>query len=132
MVPGLVGEGYANFGYVGVAVSGALVAWLYLYAYRKTQKGEHLTASRMFYLMLLTAAILVYRDGLCSLVNFPLAVGMPIALTALGIYVRQRLTLHGRIGTGPSGEAGFRSFRAVGQGRGPANSRQPNWRNAGS
>jgi hypothetical protein len=94
MVPGLVGEGYANLWLPGVCILAGLVALLYHKIYRWAMGRPHLSGGRMFYLLLLVSAIQVYRDGMYSMILFPFAIGMPILLAAMAGYLDYRYLLN--------------------------------------
>jgi oligosaccharide repeat unit polymerase len=72
MTPTLSGESYLNFGWIGCAV----IPFLYIYAmqmaYRNVSRDAITSATRWVYLVFLLSMVQVFRDGLISLILFPL------------------------------------------------------------
>jgi len=83
MTVGLVGEGYINLRYPGVFILGFAIAYLYSAVYARVIHVEHRSAQRLLYAFLLVSLLQVYRDGLSSIVWFPLVHAAPISLAAL-------------------------------------------------
>jgi hypothetical protein len=78
MVPGIVGEGYANFGYVGVVLFPMIAAYLYGAGYFRAMRYPHHSIQRFGYLVCACVLIQVFRDGLVSAVVFTLVNAMPM------------------------------------------------------
>lgn len=78
MVPGIVGEGYVNFGYLGVVLFPMLAAYLYGAGYFYAIRYPHRSIQRFAYLVSACVLIQVFRDGLVSVVAFTLAYAMPM------------------------------------------------------
>jgi hypothetical protein len=81
------GEAYVNFGYVGIVVIPGLFAYclgrFYFYAY----EADYFTVARFAYLIVASLLIQIFRDGLMSLVIFPVVNMMPITVIVLLHYV---------------------------------------------
>lgn len=80
MIITYLGEAYLNFGYTGIILVpfllAAVLARLYFGAYRRS----YYSVFRFAYLMLAANLILVYRDGLTSIVVFTLVNMMPLSV----------------------------------------------------
>ena len=78
MTPNLAGESYLNFGWVGCAV----IPFIYLLgmqtAYRSVRTAGINSAARWVYMIYLVSMVQIYRDGLNSLILFPLMVYFPM------------------------------------------------------
>jgi hypothetical protein len=74
----LVGEGYANFGYVGGVLFPVLAAYLYGRAYFAAMERPHNSVFRFLYLVVASMLLQVYRDGFVAAVLFPLTAAMPM------------------------------------------------------
>jgi len=61
-----------NFGWLGVFIFPAAVAYLYQSLHERMKAAPHFTIRRLAYLMLLVALVQVYRDGIVSLIFFPI------------------------------------------------------------
>ena len=84
MTPGLVGEGYADFGYFGVFLECFVVSLVYTVGFWKTAGPfQTRTSSFLLYLIFLASIMQVYRDGLSSAIWFPFVYAAPLACTAL-------------------------------------------------
>lgn len=79
----LVGEGYANFSYVGGVLFPVLAAYLYGRAYFAAMGRPHNSVFRFLYLVMASMLIQVYRDGLVSAVLFPFYAAMPMLALAV-------------------------------------------------
>jgi hypothetical protein len=92
MVPTLSGESYINFGWMGCAV----IPFLYILgmqiACRRVSSYDITSAARWVYLIMLISMLQIFRDGLNSLVLFPLVAYLPL----LGWGVISRLLTRGR------------------------------------
>jgi hypothetical protein len=77
------GEAYLNFGYIGILIIPGLFAYglgrFYFYAY----EGDYFTVARFAYLLVACILIQVFRDGLMSLVIFPVVNMMPLTAIVL-------------------------------------------------
>ena len=78
MVPGIVGEGYANFGYFGIVLFPMIAAYLYAAGYFRAMRHPHQSIQRFAYMICACILILVFRDGLVSMVVFTLVNSMPM------------------------------------------------------
>jgi hypothetical protein len=74
----LVGEGYANFWYVGGVLFPVLAAYLYGRAYFAAMGRPHNSVFRFLYLVMASMLIQVYRDGFVSTILFPFYAAMPM------------------------------------------------------
>jgi hypothetical protein len=79
----LVGEGYANFSYVGGVLFPALAAYLYGRAYFAVMERPHNSVFRFLYLVLASMLLQVYRDGFVAAVLFPVGAAMPMMALVL-------------------------------------------------
>ena len=93
MVPLLSGESYLNFGWLGCAV----IPFLYILgmqtAHHRVKDHGIRSASRIIYLVFLISLIQVFRDGLSSLIIFPILWYFPLA----GWGVISKLMASGRV-----------------------------------
>jgi hypothetical protein len=80
MVPTLLGELYANFGYLGVLLLPYLVAYVLGRAYFRAYRNRYFSVSRLSYLLLACNLVQIYRDGLISVVTFTVINMMPLAM----------------------------------------------------
>jgi hypothetical protein len=83
MVATIVGEGYANFGYVGVVLFPLVAAYGYGKAYYAAIRQPHGSIVRFGYLFVACLLIQVFRDGFVSSFIFPFAGGMPMTVVLL-------------------------------------------------
>ncbi len=87
MSAGLVGEGYANFGYPGVVLYFFIAGFIYAFAYLRVEHSPEQSPARLLYIFFLAVSPQVYRDGLISAVWFPFVYGAPIAWTAVSHWI---------------------------------------------
>jgi hypothetical protein len=73
-----LGEAYLNFGYAGLLVAPGLIGYLITLWCLRATTGPIPRFSRYFYLAALAAFLLMYRDGLASLVVFTVVHNMPM------------------------------------------------------
>jgi hypothetical protein len=78
MIATIVGEGYANFGWVGVALYPLLAAYGYGKFYFSAIRLPHNSVLRFGYLVAASMLIQVFRDGLTSVVLFTFVGAMPM------------------------------------------------------
>jgi hypothetical protein len=83
MVATIVGEGYANCGYLGVVLFPLVAAYGYGKAYYAAMRQPHNSTVRFSYLLVACLLIQVLRDGLISSVIFILVGGMPMVVVCL-------------------------------------------------
>ena len=74
----LVGEGYANFGYLGGVLFPMLAAYVYGRAYFGAMRRPHNSVFRFLYLVVASMLVQVYRDGFISAILFPASAAMPM------------------------------------------------------
>jgi hypothetical protein len=74
----LVGEGYANFSYVGGVLFPVLAAYLYGRAYFAAMERPHNSVFRFVYLVVASMLLQVYRDGFISAILFTITAAMPM------------------------------------------------------
>jgi hypothetical protein len=79
----LVGEGYANFSYLGGVIFPMLAAYLYGRAYFAAIDRPHNSVFRFLYLVIASTLLQVYRDGFIAAFLFPISAAMP--MMAVGI-----------------------------------------------
>jgi hypothetical protein len=80
MISTILGEAYANFGYVGIVVIPYILAHLLALWYFRTSSQGYYSVGRFAYLLIAANLLQVYRDGLVSLVVFALANMMPLMI----------------------------------------------------
>lgn len=80
MITTLMGESYINFGFLGVVVVPVLIGYLLTRLYTSAYKNSYFTVVRFSYVVLSCNLLLVYRDGLSSLILFTLLNMMPLCL----------------------------------------------------
>jgi hypothetical protein len=78
MTPNLTGESYLNFGRLGCAIIPFLYVLAMQSAYRRVAHHGMSSAPRWVYLIYLISMVQVFRDGLDSLVLYPLMVYLPL------------------------------------------------------
>jgi hypothetical protein len=78
MIATIVGEGYANFGWVGVVLYPLLAAYGYGKFYFSAMRRPHNSVLRFGYLFAGSMLIQVFRDGLVSAFVFTLVYAMPM------------------------------------------------------
>ena len=78
MVSSIVGEGYANFGWLGVVLYPLLAAYGYGKFYFSAMRLPHNSVFRFGYLFAASMLIQVFRDGLTSVVLFTFVGAMPM------------------------------------------------------
>lgn len=78
MIATIVGEGYANFGWVGVVFFPLLAAYAYGKFYFSAIRLPHNSVLRFGYLFAASMLIQVFRDGLTSVVLFTFVAAMPM------------------------------------------------------
>src|ERR1035441_5505621 len=90
MVATLHGESYANLGIVGIVIISYLSAyglgWFYFAALRKS----YFSVYRFTYIMVATNLIMIFRDGLISLVIFTVLGMSPLVAIAAASYLSFR------------------------------------------
>lgn len=80
MIVTFLGEAYINFGYVGVVLIPYFFAYYLGLAYFHAYRQNYYTITRFVYLLLACNLILIYRDGLTSIVIFTFVNMMPLAV----------------------------------------------------
>jgi hypothetical protein len=99
MIATIVGEGYANFGWLGVVLYPLLAAYGYGKFYFSAMRLPHNSVLRFGYLFAASMLIQVFRDGLTSVVLFTFVGAMPMAFVLyLHWLFTPRLKQH-RLGT---------------------------------
>jgi len=79
----LVGEGYANFSYVGGVLFPMLAAYLYGRTYFAAIERPHNSVFRFMYLVIASMLLQVYRDGFVAALLFPVSAAMPMMAVVL-------------------------------------------------
>jgi len=79
MIATIVGEGYANFGWLGVVLFPLLAAYAYGKFYFSAMRVPHNSVLRFGYLFAASMLIQVFRDGLTSVVLFTFVGAMPMS-----------------------------------------------------
>ncbi len=93
---GLVGEAYANAGYIGIVLTAVMLGALYGLLFRqalptkKRSADQARSAQSLIYLVFLVSLPQVYRDGLASLVWFPFVYAAPPTLLAASLLLFRR------------------------------------------
>lgn len=83
MIITYLGESYVNFGMVGVIVIPYLLAYFLGRVFYRSQHKPYNTITKLIYIITASSLILVYRDGLTSLLLFTVVNYIPIALIVL-------------------------------------------------
>jgi hypothetical protein len=94
MISLLIGEGYANGGYIGAVLFPMLAVWCFGRAYFAAIQKPHNSLGKFAYLVLLPTLIQVFRDGLLAVVIFNVINSMPMMFVIYLHYAfapRQRL-----------------------------------------
>lgn len=78
MIVTFLGEAYVNFGYVGVLIMPYLLAYYLGLAYFRAYRQNYYSIAHFVYLLLACNLILVYRDGLTSIIIFTFVNMMPL------------------------------------------------------
>ncbi len=78
IIPLMSGEAYINFGWIGCAV----IPFLYILgmqlAWRRVRSHDITSVARWIYLIYLVLMVEIFRDGLNSLITFPLLYYLPV------------------------------------------------------
>jgi len=113
----LVGEGYANFSYVGAVLFPALAAYLYGLAYFAAMGRPHNSVFRFLYLVLASMLLQVYRDGFVSAILFPASAAMPMLVVCVVHWAiqlrRRRPAVEVKAANSPLAISGSPGFRRV-------------------
>jgi hypothetical protein len=96
MIVTILGEAYANFGYLGIVLVPGLVAYFLGLAYFAAYRRPYLSLARFAYLLIAANLIQVWRDGLQSLVLFTLVNMMPLMILIALHYLLPPERFHGR------------------------------------
>jgi oligosaccharide repeat unit polymerase len=86
MAPMLLGEAYANFGLLGIAGITVLLGYLLTSFYFAALSCPYFAVLRFIYLTVLCSLVQVFRDGLASIVVFPVVGMMPFCIIGLLSY----------------------------------------------
>jgi hypothetical protein len=110
MVANILGEAYANFGFIGVAVVPFVVGYWLGRFYFTAMRESYYSIYRFMYVTVACCVVQVFRDGLFSAVIFPLVNMMPLVAIAVFSYIvfrRQRASslLHSPFTPGRKREA---------------------------
>ena len=93
MTPTYLGEAYANFGLIGIAAvplfSGYILGIFYFTALRR----PYFSVYRFMYVVISCSMIQFFRDGIFSLVVFPVVNMMPLVVIAVLSYIRSIYSL---------------------------------------
>jgi hypothetical protein len=99
MVASIVGEGYANFGWMGVVLYPLLAAYGYGKFYFSAMRRPHNSVLRFGYLFAASMLIQVFRDGLTSVVLFTFVAAMPMTFVLYLHWIFPPKLKHRRFGT---------------------------------
>jgi hypothetical protein len=102
MTSGLVGEGYVNFGYFGVALYCFAIGALYGTAYARSLRSGNKSPGTFLYLLLMCCSLQIYRDGLVSALFFPFVYAAPVSWGVLSHWIWKPRTPIGRRSRVPS------------------------------
>lgn len=92
----MLGEAYANFGYVGVFLYSVILARLMYSLYRWMSRAPYYSLANFWALCVYAILIQVLRDGLVSFVSFQATVLMPLtAITLLHLLLLRRYRRNG-------------------------------------
>jgi oligosaccharide repeat unit polymerase len=87
MIATFLGEPYANFGYLGILLVPALLAYFLGRVYFRAYRSNYFSVIRLAYLLVACNLIQVYRDGLTSIVVFTWVNMMPLMVIVALHYV---------------------------------------------
>jgi hypothetical protein len=79
----MLGEAYANFGVIGIALVPGVMGYFLARFYFAAMRHRYFSVYRFMYVIVASCLVQVYRDGLQSLVIFPLVDMMPLAAIAI-------------------------------------------------
>jgi hypothetical protein len=99
MIATIVGEGYANFGWLGVVLYPLLAAYGYGKFYFSAMRLPHNSVLRFGYLFAASMLIQVFRDGLTSVVLFTFVGAMPMTFVLYLHWIFPPKLKQGRFGT---------------------------------
>lgn len=83
MIVTFLGEAYVNFGYVGILIVPYLLAYYLGLAYFRAYRQNYYSIAHFVYLLFACNLILVYRDGLTSIIIFTFVNMMPLVGIAI-------------------------------------------------
>ncbi len=83
MTAGLIGECYANFGWLGIVGIPFCISLAFSFAYRRLQGTTLLSPGCLLYMIFLSTFMQLYRDGLVSAVWFPFVHCAPVGILAV-------------------------------------------------
>jgi hypothetical protein len=99
MTAGLVGEAYADFGYLGVFIIPFAISVAFSAAYRRLAGTSLLTPGSMLYVLYLSTYMQLYRDGMISAVWFPFVHCAPIGWAAVSHWIWRPHSQHATAST---------------------------------
>lgn len=88
MVMSFIGDFYLNFGYVGIVLLTYLFAYFLGTFYFRAYRTGYFSVLRFAYLLIACNLILIYRDGIMSLIVFTCVNMMPLAVIVFLHYIR--------------------------------------------
>jgi hypothetical protein len=83
MIVTLLGESYANFGYVGIVAIPFLLAHILGRSYFRAYRADYLSTTRFVYLLLAASLIHIYRGGLTAMVVYTAVNMMPLVFIVM-------------------------------------------------
>ena len=83
----MLGEAYANFGVIGIALVPCIMGYYLTSFYFRALRHPYFSVYRFMYVIWASCLVLVFRDGLQSLVVFPVVDMMPLVAIALLSYI---------------------------------------------
>ena len=87
MTAGLVGESYANFGYLGAILIPFGVSVALSVAYKRIEGTSLLTPGCMLYVLFTSTYMQLYRDGLVAAILFPFVHCAPMGVAAISHWI---------------------------------------------
>lgn len=91
LTPNLSGESYVNMGWFGCFLIPFVYLFLMQIAFLCTKDPPYFTTGWWLYLLFLVCMLQIYRDGLISVVIFPLLYYFPVFIWGLASYILNRL-----------------------------------------
>ena len=90
----LIGDGYLNFGYLGVIIVPCIAAYYLGRLYFRAICYPHLSLARFGYVVIWSISVQIFRDGLESAIAYTFIFGMPLMFVVYGHLVSRFMTNH--------------------------------------